>query len=57
MLSLLYSNTNIDIISVKPLINILQLYFIIDKYLTFDTIKNGNPTNITYEQKTDKKYH
>ena len=36
--------------------NILQLYFIIDKYSTFDTIKNGNPTNITYEQKTDKKF-
>ena len=32
-------------------------YFIIDKYSTFDTIKNGNPTNITYDQKTDKKYH
>ena len=37
--------------------NILQLYFIIDKYSTFDTIKNRNPTKITYDQKTDKKYH
>ena len=34
--------------------NILKLYFINDKYLTFDAIKNGNPTNITYDQKTDK---
>ena len=36
--------------------NILQLYFIIDKYSTFDTIKNGNPirTKISKRSKEEK---